>query len=95
VPTAGDGLRRGDIVHFGDQVSVFYADAGMEGVLDLSDTLLQCWIGGPRFCTVAESGFAHLPVRVYRWVDETDAAGSPSLPATPPDGGTIIEGKAS
>jgi hypothetical protein len=70
VPTCGEGLRSGDIVHFGDQVSVFYEDRGVPGLLDSSDLLLQCWIGGPCLCTVAESGFADLPVRVYRWRDE-------------------------
>ena len=76
VATGEEDLRKGDIIHFGDQVSVFFEDQGAPGLLDSSDLLLQCWIGGPCFCTVAESGFADLPVRVYRWRDEV---------ADPPD----------
>jgi hypothetical protein len=77
IPTGGENLRQGDIIHFGDQVSVFFEDHGVPGLLDSSDLLLQCWIGGPCFCTVAESGFADLPVRVYRWCDEAEEMSRP------------------
>jgi len=32
-----DDLRPGDIIHFGEQVSVFYREAGVPGVLDKDD----------------------------------------------------------
>jgi len=64
------GLQSGDIVHFGEQVSVFYSDAGIKGVLDKDDLLLQCYGSRPTITTLNNSGFYHLPLYIYRWRDD-------------------------
>ena len=69
VPIGEEGLLPGDILHFGEQVSVFAEDRGLEGFLDGEDMLIQSWRNGPHLCTVENSGFAHLPVRIYRWAE--------------------------
>ncbi len=61
------GLETGDILHFGEQVSVFYADAGIPGLLDKDDYLIQCYQGGPLITTIEKSGFYQKPVRIFRW----------------------------
>ena len=63
-------LQPGCILHFGEQVSVFYSDRGIEGLLDAEDLLIQSWFDGPHFCTVFENGFFGNPVMIYRWADE-------------------------
>ncbi|MCK4505100.1 MAG: hypothetical protein KAW14_05750 [Candidatus Aegiribacteria sp.] len=62
-------LQPGDILHFCEQVSVFYEDRGIEGLLDSEDILIQSWFNGPHFCMIRENGFFGLPVSVYRWID--------------------------
>jgi hypothetical protein len=61
------GLQAGDIVHFGEQVSVFCRDAGVLGLLDKDDLLIQCYGIQPTITTIESCGFYHLPARVYRW----------------------------
>lgn len=62
-----NGLRRGDVLHFGAQVSVFYEDRGIPGVLDSDDLLIQSWFLGTHVCMIKENGFFGMPVRLYRW----------------------------
>ena len=62
-------LQPGNILHFREQVSVFYEDRGIEGMLDSEDILIQSWFNGPHFCTIRENGFFGLPLSVYRWID--------------------------
>ena len=67
----GEGkLQPGCILHFGEQVSVFLSDEGVEGLLDSDDLLFQSWFDGPHICRVGENGFPGNPVRIYRWMDE-------------------------
>jgi len=61
------GLRRGDIVHFGAQVSVFQADRGVRGILDADDLLLQSWRTAPYVTSIRDGGFFRHPIRLYRW----------------------------
>lgn len=61
------GIRRGDIVHFGPQVSVFHTDRGVRGRLDAEDMLIQSWRTTPHITTLRASGFYEHPVRLYRW----------------------------
>lgn len=68
------GLQPGDIVHFGEQVSVFYSDVGIKGVFDKDDLLLQCYGSQPTTTTVKNSGFYHLPVRIFKWRDDLKKA---------------------
>lgn len=63
----GGGLQPGDILHFGEQVSVFLEDRGVPGVLDSGDLLIQCWFTGPHVCTMEDNGFFGSKVRLYRW----------------------------
>lgn len=63
-------LQPGCILHFGEQVSVFYSDRGVKGLLDAEDLLIQSWFDGPHFCTVFENGFFGNYVMIYRWIDE-------------------------
>ncbi len=60
-------IQPGDIIHFGEQVSVFFRDAGIPGVLDRDDELMQCYGSTPVVTTFAKSGFYGKPVRVFRW----------------------------
>ncbi len=62
-----EGLRQGDILHFGAQVSVFLEDRGISGVLDSDDLLIQSWFQGTHVCTIGENGFFGMPVRLFRW----------------------------
>jgi len=70
VRTGPGGLRPGDIVHFQEQVSVFYCDVGIKGVFDKDDLLLQCYGSRPTITTLEDSGFYHLPLYIYRWRDD-------------------------
>jgi hypothetical protein len=67
VKVGAGGLEPGDIVHFGEQVSVFYADAGVTGVLDEDDLLIQCYLAGPEIKRIKDSGFAHRRARLFKW----------------------------
>ena len=62
-----DGIERGDIVHFGDQVSVFYEDLGVNGLLDKDDLLFQCYKDAPHITSIANSGFYPKPIRIFKW----------------------------
>ncbi len=62
-----DGIERGDIVHFGDQVSVFYEDLGLNGLLDKDDLLFQCYKDAPHITSIAHSGFYPKPIRIFKW----------------------------
>ena len=66
-----DGIERGDIVHFGDQVSVFYEDLGVNGLLDKDDLLFQCYNDAPHVTSIANSGFYPKPIRIFRWINGT------------------------
>jgi hypothetical protein len=79
VPVGPGKLEPGDIVHFGEQVSVFYADAGRPGVLDKDDLLIQCYLGGPTITSIKDSGFFHRPVRIFKW--RNDIVRSPGTTA--------------
>lgn len=68
------GLQAGDIVHFGEQVSVFYSDVGIKGVFDKDDLLLQCFGSQPTLTTVRDSGFYHMPLRIFKWRDDLKKA---------------------
>lgn len=69
LPVGPGGLMPGDIVHFGEQVSVFARDLGAGGVFDSEDLLLQSWFDGTGYRTVRECGFFRRPLRVYRWAE--------------------------
>jgi hypothetical protein len=66
-----DGITAGDIVHFGEQVSVFYQDSGVKGLLDKDDLLFQCYKDAPHITTIEKSGFYHKPIRVFKWKEAT------------------------
>lgn len=68
----GEKLRRGDVIHFGEQVSVFYTDQGVPGILDKNDLLIQSYIPSPHITPIESCGFYHLPLRVFEWSDKTD-----------------------
>ncbi len=76
-----EGLRPGDILHFRVQVSVFFEDEGIPGLLDPQDLVIQSWFDGPMVCTLEENGFYGLPLRVLRWgrADSASTAVSPRL----------------
>lgn len=61
------GLLPGDILHFGEQVSVFYRDEGVKSLLDKDDLLIQSYGKGPHVTTLEKGGFFHRAVRVFRW----------------------------
>jgi hypothetical protein len=65
-------LERGDIIHFGEQVSVFYADQGVPGILDKNDLLIQSYTPSPHITTIENCGFYHLPFRIFEWSVKTD-----------------------
>jgi len=67
MPVGAGGLSPGDILHFGSQVSVFYRDCGVSGLLDADDLVIQSWFDGPHICVLRENGFFPRPLRVYRW----------------------------
>lgn len=68
------GIRPGDLLHFRCQVSVFLEDAGVPGVLDPQDIVIQSWFDGPMVCTLEENGFYGLPLRVFRWGRTTSSS---------------------
>ena len=67
IRTGGEGLRPGDIIHFGAQVAVFHADRGTRGVLDAADLLFQSWRTTPYLTTIRAGGFFDHAIRLYRW----------------------------
>lgn len=62
-----DGLQEGDVLHFGEQVSVFYRDLGVEGVLDHNDLLIQSYIRGIEIIPIKESEFVDYPLKLIRF----------------------------
>jgi len=62
-----ENIRPGDIIHFGEQVSVYYRDGGIPGILDKDDELMQCFGSTPVVTTFAKSGFYGKPLRLFRW----------------------------
>ena len=60
-------LKKGDIVHFGEQVSLFFEDKGIINKFDKDDILLQSYDSTAYFTTVENCGFYHYPKRFYRW----------------------------
>jgi hypothetical protein len=69
VAIGDEGLRRGDILHLRCQVSVFFEDRGIVGVLDSRDLVIQSWFDGTSICTLEENGFFGLPLRPMRWTE--------------------------
>jgi hypothetical protein len=67
VRTGRGGIQPGDILHFGQQVSVFYADRGTSGCLDGDDLCFQSWGKTPEIISIRHCGFYHLPLRGMRW----------------------------
>jgi hypothetical protein len=61
------GLQPGDILHFREQVSVFYKDLGIKGILDKDDLLIQSYNETPYITSIEESGFDKHPARFYKW----------------------------
>lgn len=67
VRTGPGGIRPGDILHFGQQVSVFYEDRGKPGCLDADDLCFQSWGNTPHIVTIRKCDFYQFPVRIMRW----------------------------
>ncbi len=67
MPVGEGGLIPGDVLHFGSQVSVFYQDGGVPGILDPCDLVIQSLFDGPCIVTLRENGFYPLPLCVLRW----------------------------
>jgi len=67
MPIGEDGIRPGDIVHFGTQVSIFLEDKGVIGFVDSEDFLIQSWFTGTHICTIRESGYFDRPIRFFKW----------------------------
>jgi hypothetical protein len=61
------GLRPGDILHSGEQVSVFVKDRGIVGVLDPEDLVFQAQPGGPAFVALKDNGYFPTALRAFRW----------------------------
>jgi len=72
IETGEGGVEPGDIIHFGEHVSVFYRDAGFEGLLDMQDSILQSSIPTPVYTTLENSGFSELPIRVFKWKEKLE-----------------------
>ena len=60
-------LWPGDVIHFGEQVSVFYEDRGIKGILDSQDLVIQSWFNQPGIFTIYRCGFWGQPIRIYKW----------------------------
>jgi hypothetical protein len=70
VKAGTNGITRGDIVHFGEQVSVFYEDLGVKGFLDKDDLLFQSYKDGPHITSIATSGFYQKPLKIFKWKND-------------------------
>jgi hypothetical protein len=66
----------GDILHFGEQVTVFYRDAGIIGTLDTDDLIIHSTIPQPEITTIQKSAFNKHAVKLFRWKN-SDKSGSP------------------
>lgn len=67
ITVGAGGIKPGDILHFGAQVSVFYQDRGVRGKLDAADLLLESWGSTPHVTTIRQCGFYQFPVHPMRW----------------------------
>ena len=67
IRVGANGARPGDLLHFGEQVSVFEMDRGIRGELDAGDLILQSWGATPHSIVIRNCGFFDRPVRLYRW----------------------------
>ena len=67
MPIGEDGIIPGDIVHFGNQVSIFLEDKGVIGFVDAEDLLIQSWFTGTHICTIRDSGYFDRPIRFFKW----------------------------
>jgi len=63
-------LAPGDIIHFGEQVSVFYSDRGIPGVLDPEDQVFQSFETFPQIVSIKDCGFSEKWLRIFRWKQE-------------------------
>jgi hypothetical protein len=61
------GLKPGDILHSGEQVSVFYKAQGASGILNQEDLVFQAQPGGPAISTLRENGYYPSALKAYRW----------------------------
>ena len=57
----------GEILHFRSQVSIFFEDRGIPGILDIEDLLIQSWFNGTHICRIEDNGFTDYPLKLYRW----------------------------
>lgn len=63
-------LKAGDIIHFGEQVSVFYEDKGTIAKFDAEDILCQSYGSTVYFTSYKDCGFYGRSCRFYRWREE-------------------------
>lgn len=63
-------VQPGDIIHFGEQVSVFYEDKGIIGVLDVGDLIIQSYYNEPEIVSIEDSGFYGYPLKIYRFITD-------------------------
>lgn len=61
------GIQPGDILHFGQQVSVFYASHGRTDRLNGDDLCFQSWGRTPQIVKIRDCGFYQLPLHVMKW----------------------------
>lgn len=60
-------ISKGDIIHFEEQVSVFYEDKGLIGYLDENDLLIQSWGVTPYITTIKDCSFDGRIFTIYKW----------------------------
>lgn len=65
-PVQGPPLP-GDILHFGEQVTVFWRDQGEPGVVDGEDEVAESWPPGPQVKLFRESEYFGRGFGLYRW----------------------------
>ena len=63
-------LEPGDIIHFGEQVSVFYKDITNPGVLDKEDLLIQSYGNTVYITTFENCGFYNRRYRTFKWKEK-------------------------
>ena len=75
-PNGGSMPQPGDILHFGEQVTVFYQDAGVIGMLDSDDLIIHSTILQPEITTIRKSAFNKHALRIFRWKksDKSDSS---------------------
>ncbi len=62
-----NGIKPGDIIHFGDQVAVFVEDRGVKGILDPDDLMFYSFNKPPRILAIKDSEFKNRPLKIYQW----------------------------